>query len=244
MAFLLVEWLLSTGNASFPGPLSIIGVIVCSLLGGVFPVILLVSSRRKGEFVPGVVYRFLGHPLLLVGIYLLFLAGIFLHGLVIWQGLVERAGALLVGVFTLGLTFVVVRRGAFARRMVVELREDLRAGGQSAFAIISSGQPATAEVRLGYPEGEQHYQAASGEVPAPAALRYAIFQLPAGQAKELKVWAHKVTPEGESEALPALVDVRCGDKVTRLDLKLSSGQALLPLTGEVCRLEIQLKREA
>jgi hypothetical protein len=127
--------------------------------------------------------------------------------------------------------------------MVVELREDLRAGGQSAFAIISSGQPAMAEVRLVYPDGEQHYQAASGEVPAPAALRYAIFQLPAGQAKELKVWAHKVTPEGESEALPALVDVRCGDKVTRLDLKLSGGQALLPITGEVCRLEITLKRE-
>ncbi|MBM3135844.1 MAG: hypothetical protein FJZ89_11310, partial [Chloroflexi bacterium] len=30
VAFLLVEWLLSTGKASFPGPLSIIGVIVCS----------------------------------------------------------------------------------------------------------------------------------------------------------------------------------------------------------------------
>ena len=243
MAFLLVEWLLSTGNASFPGPLSIIGVIVCSLLGGVFPVILLVSSRRKGEFVPGVVYRFLGHPLLLVGIYLLFLAGIFLHGLVIWQGPVERAGALLVGLLSVGLTIFVVRRGAFARRMVVELREDLRAGGQSAFAITASGQPATAEVRLVYPDGEQHYQAASGEVPAPAALRYAIFQLPVGQAKELKVWAHKVTPEGESEALPALVDVRCGDKVTRLDLKLSGGQALLPITGEVCRLEITLRPE-
>jgi hypothetical protein len=243
VAFLLVEWLLSTGNASFPGPLSLIGVIVCSLLGGVFPVLLLVASRRKGEFVPGVVYRFLGQPVLLGVIYLLFLAGIFLHGLVIWQGLVERAGALLVGVLILVLTLVVVRRGAFARRMVVELRADMRAGGRSALAIATGGQPVPAEVRLGYPQGEQHYQAASGEVPTPAALRYAICQLPVGPAKELKVWAHKVTPEGESEALPALVDVRCGDKTTRLDLKLSGGQALLPLTGEVCRLEITLRRE-
>jgi hypothetical protein len=182
--------------------------------------------------------------LLLVGVYLLFLAGIFLHGLVIWQGLVERAGALLVGVFILGLTIFVARRGAFARRMVVELRADQRAGGQSAFTITAGGQPAIAEVRLGYPEGEQHYQAASGEVPTPAALRYAVCQLPVGQAKELKVWAHKVTPEGESEALPALVDVRCGDKATRLDLKLSGGQVLLPITGEVCRVEITLRREA
>jgi len=127
--------------------------------------------------------------------------------------------------------------------MVVELRADQRAGGQSAFAVTAGGQPVLAEVRLGYPQGEQHYQAASGEVSAPAALCYATCQLPVGQAKELKVWAHKVTPEGESEALPALVDVRCGDKATRLDLKLSGGQALLPITGEVCQLEITLRRE-
>jgi len=40
-----------------------------------------------------------------------------------------------------------------------------------------------------------------------------------------------------------VVDVRCGDQATRLDLKLSGGQALLPITGEVCQLEIQLQRE-
>jgi len=32
--------------------------------------------------------------------------------------------------------------------------------------------------------------------------------------------------------------VHCGDETTRFDLKLSGGQALLPLTGEARRLEI------
>jgi len=255
MVFLLVEWLLFTDVESFAGPISFIGVIVVSLLGGVFPVLLLASSRRKGEFVPGIVYRFLGHPLLITSIYFVFLASIFLHGLVIWQGPVERAGAVFVGVLMLGVTIVMVRRGAFAPRLVVELR--VGAGlapalgnrkshpctplaQQAVFAIIASGQPATAGVRLGYPEGEQRYHAATGEMPAPSSLRYAIFQLPARLAQELKVWAHKVTPEGDSEGLPALLKVHCGDESTQHDLQLAGGQVLLPLTGEACRLEIAL----
>ena len=95
-----------------------------------------------------------------------------------------------------------------------------------------------AMVQLGYPEGEQRYQASTGKVPTPSLLRYAIFELPAGQAQELKVWAHRITTEGDSESLPALLEVRCGDETTRFDLKLSGGQALMPLTGEACRLEI------
>jgi amino acid permease len=256
MIFLLAEWLLLTDAGSFAGPISFLGVIVVSLLGGVFPVLLLLSSRRKGEFVPGVVYRLLGHPLLITSIYFIFLASIFLHGLVIWQGPVERAGALFVGVLVLGVTIAMARHGAFAPRLVVELRKDPSTGhrgelvepsgqalseeGQSVFAITAGGQPATAEVRLGYPGGEQRYQAAAGEVPAPTSLCYATFQVPARQAQELKVWAHKVTPEGDSEGLPALLEVHCGSETMRFDLKLSGGQALLPLTSEACWLKITL----
>jgi hypothetical protein len=244
LIFLLVEWLLLTGQESFSGPIGILGTIFVSLLAGVFPVLLLVSSRRKGEFVPGVVYRLMGHPLLITSIYSIFLGSIFLHGLVIWQGRLERAGALLVGIATLGMTIIMARRGAVAPRLVVELRvgaglaADLAPRGT--FAVTAGGQPAMAEVRLGYPEGEQRYQTAAGEVPAPSSLRYAIFQIPAEQAQELKVWAHKITPEGNSEGLPALLEVRCGDETTQFDLKLSGGQALMSLTSEACLLEITL----
>ena len=240
MVFLLAEGLLLTGKESFPGPLSFIGVIVISLLAGAFPVLLLVSSRRKGDFVPGMVYRWLGHPILLMGIYSLYLANLFLHALIIWQDAAERACALLTGVLVLGMTIAMARRGAFATRAVVELREDPSEKEEGLFTITASGQPATAEVRLGYPAGEQRYQAATGEAPTPSLLRYAIFQIPAGQAQELKVWAHKITPEGNSTGLPALLEVRCGDETTRFDLKLSGGQALMPLTGEACQLEITL----
>ena len=238
--FLLVEWLLFADAESFAGPISILGTIVVSLLAGVFPILLLVSSRRKGEFVPGVVYRLMDHPLLIMSIYFVFLASIFLHGLVIWQGPVERAIALVVGISMLGMTIVMARRGAFAPRMVVELREDQSDGGQAVFAVTAGGQPATAEVRLTYLEDEQYLRASAGEIPAFPSLRRATFQLPATLAREIKVWAHTVASDGTSKGLPAMLDVHCGDETKQFDLKLSDGQVLLPFTGEACRLDITL----
>jgi amino acid permease len=241
IAFVLTEWLLVTDSESFAGLISFLGVIATSLLGGIFPVLLLVAGRRKGEYLPGVVYRFLAHPLLIAGAYFLFLAILFIHGLVLWQSLLERAGALLVGVVMLGATVIMVRRGAFARRAVVELREDQRQGKQSVFNVVVGGQPATAEVRLGYPEGEQLCQAASGAVPTFSSLRYATFQLPATPARELKVWVHRVTPAEDSKSLPALLEVHRGGKTERFDLRSSGGQIVLPFSGEACRLQITLK---
>jgi amino acid permease len=242
--FLLTEWLVLTGAESFTGPINFLGVIVISLLAGIFPVLLLVASRRKGEIVPGVIYRFLGHPVLLVGIYLLSLTGLFLHGLVIWEDPVQRGIALAVGVMMLGVTIAMGRRGAFARRLVVELREDRSEGEQARFAVTAGGQPAETEVRLGYPDGEQHHRAATGEVPTFSALRYARFQLPVTRAQELKVWAHEITPEGDSEGLPALLEADCGREKEEFDLKLAGGQVTLPLTGEACHLEITLPESA
>ena len=244
MVFLLAEWLLITGKESFPGPLSLVGVIVVSLLAGIFPVLLLVSSRRKGEFVPGTLYRWLGHPVVIVGIYSLFLASVFLHGLVIWQNPVPRAAALLIGISMLAMTVAMMRRGAFTPRVVVEMRQELDEAGtvrRTSFAVTNSGRPTEAEVLLGYPEGERRCQAASGEVPNPVSLRYAVFDVPRDQSRELKVAAHRITPQGDSEALPALLEISGDPKTARFDLGLSKGQVLLPLAGgKRCRLKIEL----
>ena len=248
IAFVVTEWLFITDSGSFARLISFLGVIATSLLGGIFPVLLLVASRRKGEYLPGAVYRFLAHPLLIAGVYFLFLTVLFMHGLVIWQSPMERAGALLVGTVMLGATVIMVRRGAFARRAVVELREDQREGKQSVFNVVVAGQAATAEVRLGYSSekgGEQLCQAASGTVPTFSSLRYATFQLPATPARELKVWVHRITPAGDSKSLPALLELHRGGesvqaRTEQFDLRASGGQIVLPFDGEACRLHIAL----
>jgi hypothetical protein len=231
LVFLLSEALFLAGKASFAGVLGFGGVIANSLTAGIFPVLLLVSSRKKGDFIPAVVYRFLDHPLCAATIYLAFLANLFLHGLFIWRNPWARGTAVSFGLLVIVITIVMFRRGAFSRRTVLEFCADSRQGEGAVFTLVTGGEPLTADVQLGFSDGEESQHAASGEIPMMSKLRHATFHLPATSARELKVWAHRVTPDGVSESLPALVEVRRGGEIKQFDLKLSGGQVILPLTA-------------
>ena len=136
---LVSEWMVLTGTGSFAGILGFLGVMVHSLMSGIFPVLLLVASRRKGELVPGISYRALGHPLLVGGVYLLFLSNLFLHGLVIWDHPLLRVGGVAIGVLILVVTVAMIRRGAFSPRVVVELRRG--SPPRRAVAAVVAGGP-------------------------------------------------------------------------------------------------------
>jgi hypothetical protein len=118
ITFLLVERMLLTGKGSFAEPLGFLGVIAISLLGGIFPVLLLVSSRRRSRATPCRPCRILGNPVLTAAIYLLYLLNLFLHGLVVWEDLVQRVVALAIGITVLSMTIVQLCRRTSARRTV------------------------------------------------------------------------------------------------------------------------------
>lgn len=240
LVFVLAEWLLLTGSASFAGVLGFGGVVANSLTAGIFPVLLLFASRRKGDYVPGVVYRFLGHPVFAIGVCGLSLANLLVHGLVIYRDPWSRLTALASGLAVLGLVARMVRGGAFGRRSVIELREDLREGATNVLAVTSAGRPLTAGVRLGHPGGEDHFEAATVALPALDKLQSVALDLPPGTARDLKIWTHRVSGDGTSEALPALVEVRDGADARRFDLALSGGQAVLPLGAGACSVLITL----
>jgi hypothetical protein len=238
IVFLLTEWFFLVDTRSFTSVLGFAGVLGNSLVGGIFPILLLVSSRRKGELVPGVIFQVLNHPFLLVGIYSLFLTTLFLHGIFIWDDPIARTSAFCVAILSLGTTLGMGCTGAFTPRTVVELREEGREGGRTFFNITAGGRPKSADVWLGYAEGEQHYQAATVEIPSLASLHYAIFRIPTRRLEELRVWTHRDSANGDSESLPALLEVHRGNKKMQFDLKLSGGKVLLPLLGEGCSLKL------
>lgn len=122
--FLTAQGLLLTGRESFSGPLSFIGVVVIAMLAGIFPVLLLRASRRRGDIVPGIVYQAIGHPIFLIIIFLLSLTGVILHGLLIWDDPLKRSLALVVAAVIIGMTFNAWRRGAFVPRFIAELRDN------------------------------------------------------------------------------------------------------------------------
>ena len=129
VVFLVTEWVSISGNASYAGLLGFLSVISLPLLGGIFPVLLLAATRRKGDFVPGLVLRFLGSPVVLIGIYLFFLGAILVYGLFIYQDPIQRIITLVIGAAIVVVTFAMLRRGMLKKRAVVELHADYSPGG-------------------------------------------------------------------------------------------------------------------
>ncbi len=235
---LVAEWMVLTDTGSFAGLLGFLGVMVHSLMSGIFPVLLLAASRRKGELVPGVSYRALGHPLVIGSIYVLFLANLALHGLVIWEDPLQRVGGVLMALLIFGVTVAMVRGGAFAPRVVVELRQDLRRDGRSYLAVTAAGHRTPVRIALTDAKGEERVADPSGDITTVAALRSAGLEVPIGDARELKVWAHMITPDGISEGLPVRVAINDGGESSEVDLTASRDQVVVPITNPVCRLEL------
>jgi hypothetical protein len=241
LIFLLAEWSVITGAQSFSGVLSLIGVLVVSLLGGIYPVFLLISARKKGEFVPKTVYRLLGNPVILALIYLLSLSSIFLHGLVIWEGVVARGAALLVGGLVVVMTIIMVLRGAFSPRAIVELREEQKEGGLSHLSVVAGGRQARAEVQLRYADEEQTLAAeGSREISPLSSLLSAVIRLIDAPARELKVWLHRVTQDDVSEGLASEIDVLVDGAIHAMTPNPEDGQARLALGGELDTITITL----
>jgi amino acid permease len=241
--FAVTEWMLLTGSGSFAGLLGFIGVIVVSLVAGIFPVLLLVASRRKGEYMPRLVHRLLGHPMLLGCLYLLFLGNVLVHGLVIWPGPWLRAGAVLIAAAVVAMTVRMVRQGTFTPRLNIEVRDD-KAEGRALFAITVNGQESTGNVTLTYRNGERHMQASAGEIPAFSSLRHAVFEPglphePRQIPHQLKIRVHKVTPDGDSEPIAGSITVQTSDELKKYDIVLARGQVTLPLAGATCRVDIE-----
>jgi hypothetical protein len=164
--------------------------------------------------------------------YLVAVGILFLHGLLIWQNPFQRGVALLVGIVILVITYLMVHKGAFARRLVIEVRQDpaMTEQGSGTFMVTDCGRRATqAQVELGYVDGARFDQAASGAIPDFPELCSAKFHVPGTKAQELMIWVHRVTAEGQSEHLPALLKVCTGKDIQDVHLEGASRQFVLPL---------------
>ena len=203
----LLEYLLLTDQDWFARPIALVGVLTIPLLGGIVPMLLLVAARRRGEYVPGTVIGFFGHPIAVGVIGAVFLAGIALHAFVIWEDPIERGLALAVTAFTAGLVVWIIRGPAFRRSVVIEMR-DTQPGvaTEPALNVVVAGRTAVADIRLERDDGATELHDATQRVVF-AGLRRATFTVAGHAARELKVWVHRVTPDGESVGLPATVQI-------------------------------------
>jgi amino acid permease len=198
--FALVLLLVLSDRESFTAPLGYAGALTVPLLGGVMPTVLLVASRRRGEEVPRAVVPLVGHPLVAALVAALFLAAVLVHGLLIWDAPLAQAAAFAIAAVMVGAVAGAWRLGAFRARTVVELRREPERD-LGALSVTAAGRDAAAPVLL---DGRP---AAPGPFEGFSRLREVVVDLPAGAPEEVHVWAHRVSPDGDSEEIPVAVDV-------------------------------------
>ena len=235
-----VEWLLASGSASFTGSLAWIGVIAGSLLAGLVPTMLVLSSRRKGEFVPGVVLRVLGHPAIAAIVATLFLAIVFTHGLVIWTDPLERSSGVVAGLLMVVAVGVMIRRGALSRRLAIRLWQDLRGSGRAILTVMAGGRIAAATIRLRYRDGRERSESIPHQVDDLAGLEVAVVDVSETPTAQLKVSATRTDVSGDTQPLPAVLVL---DQERSYDLTLAAGQLTLPFAGSASSLELRFAEE-
>jgi hypothetical protein len=148
------------------------------------------------------------------------------------------------GLVVVAVTVATVRRGAFRPRIVVELRDDQRRDGVPQLTVVAAGIRATADVRVTDATGVQRATEPGAPLPDLGGIATVEVDLPAGRARELKVWAHGISPEGRAERLPAQASLRDGDGLRESELGASDGQAVLPLRHEPGQLDLRLLPES
>ena len=207
LTFAVLEYLLLTDQDWFARPVAVVGVLTVPLIGGIFPMLLVLAARRRGEYVPGTIIGLIGHPLTVGVVSAIFLTGIVLHGLVIWTDPIERAAALAVAAMTVVLVGRILLGPAFRRAATIEVRDAQRgAAAEPALSVVVGGRRRATPVEIEHADGTTAVRD-TGDPFRLSGLRRATFMLSDHLARDLKVWVHRVTADGESVVLPASVEI-------------------------------------
>lgn len=242
--FALIEWMLITNRHSFTGLMAFMGIITVPLLGGIFPVLLFIASRRKGDYLPAFFVNIMENPIVQAVIYLLFFASIAVYGLFIWQDPIQKILTILTAIGVVFISFLVIRRGAFTPRDVLEIRVDETDNGRAIFKLMSSGVPHPVHVTCDYGDARHTHTESDiveGIIPNFPQLEHMNIQLPETPAQELKIWTHRVTMEGISESLSVHVEMDHHEYTDPIPMHELEGIFILPI-GDIGHL-IELRFE-
>jgi len=112
---------------------------------------------------------------------------------------------------------------------------------RATLAIVDAGKPLAGTFKLVYTNEERSMKGSEIEIPSYKQLKNIFIEFSPPSSKEVKVWLHRVTPEGNSEPLPVGIHIKDGDTDVEIQPDPKTGQVIKPLTGQVAVLEIALK---
>jgi len=207
LPFIVTEYLLVTNQDSFAGLLSFVAVITIPIIAGIFPILLVTASRRRGEFLAGGHLKLAGNPLVNVILFVIFLASIVVHGVFIWESLWLRLVAAAVSLIILAIVFLIINGGAFRKQAIIEIRTDDSISDTAAFSVVDAGVPGKAVVTAAYDSGEHEtIDLTSGTIPKISRVKQLVIN-PEFTSEDFKVWLHNVDDNDQSEPIGAEISV-------------------------------------
>ncbi|MDQ3688492.1 MAG: hypothetical protein M3406_00360 [Chloroflexota bacterium] len=207
--FVILEWLILSGRESFTGVIGYLGVLIVPILAGVFPMLMLAASRRRGAYVPGVVLRAIGHPAMIVAVATIYLIAVLVHGLIIWEGPIERVAAVGASVLTLTVAVLAIRRGSLQPRAILEIRSDERFHGRVTIGLTVAGDMVPVDLAVERHTADRAAPADPGDRGDPGrleGLRAITLSVP-DELPPLEIWAHRVDGTGDSTPLPLDIEL-------------------------------------
>ncbi|HEU5000470.1 MAG TPA: aromatic amino acid transport family protein [Lapillicoccus sp.] len=218
--FVLAELLIITKTASFTGSMGVVGALTGPLMGGVFPVLMMESSRRRGDYEPALFWRWMGNPVVATFTFLAFMATEVIY-IWLWPSAIQRLVAATVVVLVVIVTVVMLRSGALRPRAVIEVRRD-EDSGRDHLHVVSRGRTVRHE---NLPPGERVVDVPLAPLDVP----------------EVRAWAHQVDAGGESEVLAVTAALRGPDGDVPQEVR--EGSVVVQLDDGVAEtLELRLPR--
>lgn len=236
----LAIWLLVSGVGSFASLLGTVNVLALPLITGIIPLLLLVATRRMGDFVPAASASWLGNRLLIGLLMLFFVATIVFHGLYIWDAWPLRVIGIGGGLIILFVAVWAWRQSTSRGRVVIELHHDERPWGASGCQLTADGQPLAATITLEQGARQAVIQGATAAIADFATLQRVIVEIPPTTARTLKLWLHHLPVVGGSVGLPAQVNVWHDTQPVDFSGVAGNGQGVIPWSGASGRIEVLL----
>lgn len=231
IVFLTAEWIAITGQGSYAAIIGFLGVFVDSLIAGIFPVLLVMASRKKAEIVPGSVIRFIGHPVFVAAVYVLFLGNILVHSAFIWDNPVQVAGGWILSVVVLLTTVQIFRRKSFVPRMVLEVRDSRAALESPRISLIYSGKVSDVAIEITEKNGNQYKLDTMGKVPDFTQIQTVHVEFAEHPLADIRVWVHRLTEDLLSVGLEAECRVTTLEGQEKFSLARGNDQVTLPASG-------------
>jgi hypothetical protein len=232
MAFLIIELLLATDHGSFSKLISIVGVLTVPIISGVFAMMMLAAARSKGDCVVGYGWRFLGHPVMVAGIVAFYLVAIFAHGLVIWSSPLERVLAVAVGSALVAFIALSLHSRQFEPRAIVHVRFSEDLATRPVVELVEAGSWIDGAIRYTHDDKSRASHPRYRDTTSETVVDISIVTL---QANRLKVWVHRLTPEGISRKVSAKVTHNQSEPI---DLSALDGRVILDIQDTVQAIRI------